>query len=272
MRKLSILFICAGLLLSLAACSGQEDSSKAETSSDSSVNNSTEASTDVSSEKTSDISAALSELSVEDATFDSDKDYSDAVVAKYIDVSVLTDKTKKDILDKLEGDKLTFSVDADISIAKGMSIGFSATVAKEGENNYRKISFASQDSITVKTQDGTFTVDEKNKTIKAVPDESNEESDYQDSVTKQIMSYLLSSFGFDKLEYKQNGAEEYNGEALTYEEYSSSGDITIKLYYNESTPRYIVSTNGDLSSVITINSFDSTVDSSLFDLSGYSKI
>ncbi len=268
MRKISILFVCAGLILSLAACSGQEGSGDADTSTESSVSDTAVSSAD----GKTDTSAALSELSIEDATFDSDKDYSDSVVSKYLDVSVLTDKTKKDILDKLEGDKLTLDAEAKISLVKGMSIGFTATVAKDGENTYRKISVASQDSIIVKNKDGIFTVDEKKKTVEAVPDESGDDGEAEDSVTQQVISYLLSSFGFDKLEYKQNGAEEYNGEALTYEEYTSSGDISIKLYYNESTPKYIVSTKEELSSVITINTFDSTADSSLFDLSEYSQI
>ena len=255
MKKTAALLLTAILLFSAASCSQDSGGKSSSGSPEQSSSNSTASS-----------EASEEEISIADATFDYDKDYSDTLLAEYIEPKDITDKTKKDVLDVLTGEKMTLDVSGKLEISDGIYVSFSAALSKSGDDTYLKTEFGSDKSTVLKLGEDYYSLDDEKKTALIGTREDAENTVDTDPTANKIMKYFTNAFSFDNVKQKKNGVATFKDEKLIYEEYTSGekGDSTVRLYYDGSTLKYIVSTKDKLESVITINSITSEADDSLF--------
>ena len=262
MKKIIGILLASLTLMSLAACQNSSDSSQTSKNSGTSSGDSSAASQSGSETASSE---QASEVSIAEAAFNIKKDYGDSTkLSEYMDLDILTDKTKTDVLDRLAADSMTMDVTGKIAIGDGINITFNATVAHDGDNSYFKTRYGSEESVVIRLGDVTYALDDDNK--QAVKVETiDKDTVSKDPVNSQVLKYLTQSFELENLKYHENGVAEYKDELLTYEEYTSDKS-TLRLYYDGNDLKYISNLKEGLESVITINSLTDTSDKTLFEL------
>ena len=253
------------VLLTVSACSGKENTAKSPDNTGASSQ--TEQSSDaVSSESSPSSDSNVSLPAVEEAAFNSDKDYSGTITSKFLDVSKLSDKTKSCVVDVLNGDKLTVNAEGKISIAKGITMDFTAAICKDGTNSSFNMNIAGQGINIIRNDKGTYLLDDENKTAtltKNDASDTNESAFYSNPAANKVVSFIAGIFGSDPITYVKSGAEVFEGEAMSYEEYAV-GKTSIKLYYNGSTIKYpVIDKDGAVSSV-KVNTLTASADPKSF--------
>ena len=248
MKKTVIALIAAMMILSMAACRNDKNTKSNSVPEGTSTASASEQLSDAQSsitpeskDNSSSPSGSTAELpDAEEATFNSDKDYSGTVTGKFVDVSKLSDKTKTCVVDVLNGDTLTLDAEGKLAIAKGISIDFSANIRKDKENTSFHMIIAGQESAVIRNESGTYVIDNSSKTAtlsKAESSDENESAFYTNPASGKVVSFIASLFGKEPLTYSKSGSEVFEGEALTYEEYTV-GSIIIRLYYDGNTIKY----------------------------------
>lgn len=269
MKKLFCALLAVLAIMTASACSGNEN--KNTSASSVSPASGTEKISDVQS-STSDIKSETSSSSdvsmpdVEEATFNSTKDYSGTVVAKFLDVSKLSDKTKSCVVDVLTGDSMALDSEGSFSIAKGITMDFSAAVSKDGDKTSFNMNIAGQNFKVIRNESGTYVIDDsaKTATLKNTGDTDEKESAfYSNPAAGKVVSFISGIFGSDPITYVKSSAEIYEGESLTCEEYAI-GKTSIKLYYNGNIIRYATVDKDGAVSVVKINSLTSAPDPESF--------
>ncbi|MBQ9461809.1 MAG: hypothetical protein IJU51_07855 [Clostridia bacterium] len=271
MKKTVCTLIAALLLLTASACAGKE--SKNTSANSISTASQTEMISDAESSAFSSadenpLSSKTSHPDIEEATFNSTKDYSDTVTARFLDVNKFSDKTKSNVIDVLNGDTLTLDSEGKFSIAKGLTMNFTAAVSKDGTNTSFSMDIAGQSIRVIRNESGTYVLDENTKTAKLSKSQDTNEKEsafYSNPASGKVVSFISGIFGSDPLTYVKTSAEVYEGESLTCEEYAV-GKTAIKIYYDGSTIRYAtVDKDGAVSSV-KINKLTSVPDPESFKL------
>lgn len=271
MKKTVCTLIAALLLLTASACAGKE--SKNTSANSISAASQTEMISDAESSALSSadenpLSSKTSLPDIEEATFNSTKDYSDNVTARFLDVNKFSDKTKSNVIDVLNGDTLTLDSEGKFSIAKGLTMNFTAAVSKDGTNTSFSMDIAGQSIRVIRNESGTYVLDENTKTAKLSKSQDTNEKEsafYSNPASGKVVSFISGIFGSDPLTYVKTSAEVYEGESLTCEEYAV-GKTAIKIYYDGSTIRYAtVDKDGAVSSV-KINKLTSVPDPESFKL------
>ena len=265
MKKIICTLLAAMVLLTVSACSGKENTAKSPDNTGASSQ--TEQSSDaVSSESSPSSDSNVSLPAVEEAAFNSDKDYSGTITSKFLDVSKLSDKTKSCVVDVLNGDKLTVNAEGKISIAKGITMDFTAAICKDGTNSSFNMNIAGQGINIIRNDKGTYLLDDENKTAtltKNDASDTNESAFYSNPAANKVVSFIAGIFGSDPITYVKSGAEVFEGEAMSYEEYAV-GKTSIKLYYNGSTIKYpVIDKDGAVSSV-KVNTLTASADPKSF--------
>lgn len=204
---------------------------------------------------------------VEEATFNSTKDYTDTIVQRYVDVSKLTDKTKAQVVDILNGSTFYMDISGSVQLAKGLSSHFDGVMAKDGDNRYFRTVIAGQTTAILQNDSGTYSLDETAKTAHAVSadEASGTSAFYSNQGAMQMFSKVMSTFGQDPLTYVQNGTEAFEGTSCLFEEYAV-GEAVIKLYYDGNTPKAITLTKGDFAVTVTVKALMPQADLALFQI------
>ncbi len=265
MKKIICTLLAAMVLLTVSACSGKENTAKSPDNTGASSQ--TEQSSDaVSSESSPSSDSNVSLPAVEEAAFNSDKDYSGTITSKFLDVSKLSDKTKSCVVDVLNGDKLTVNAEGKISIAKGITMDFTAAICKDGTNSSFNMNIAGQGINIIRNDKGTYLLDDENKTAtltKNDASDTNESAFYSNPAANKVVSFIAGIFGSDPITYVKSGAEVFEGEAMSYEEYAV-GKTSIKLYYNGSTIKYAVIDKDGAVSSVKVNTLTASADPKSF--------
>lgn len=273
MKRVFVFILTALIAVSLTACNKSEE--KAEISNDNSVSTLYE-----NSEQSEEISEELSEQSEKPEisqtdTSSSDDNRASDLISMLVDKSKLSENTRKSVIDVLESDSFYMNIEGNIVIFGAVTSNFDVEIAKSNNNTLEIVALGNQKMKFITNEKGTYTVDDKKKTaILTVPAKNNENSvknSDNDSYTSnelanKIISYFASSLGLDSVKFKQSGNEEYEGKKYDFDEYTSD-KADIKLYFDNSSLKYIVSTDKkDKQSVIKFNSLSSSPDSSLFEI------
>ncbi len=270
MKKTIAIVFTAILILSLCSCNKSEPS-QASSVSEASVPQ-TAAISDSGTPLPENPEAVQKLPSVETPEFNDTSDYSSTLVGRYLDVSRLTDKTKKNAVDIVNGKTVYIDINGSLAVANGVSMDFSAVAAKDGSKLYMSTSVLGNDSTILRNDEGIYILDSSGKTATLLQKDMSENINktspiYNNEGLKNAVSFITSLFGPNELSFVSNGVEEFRGSAMTYEEYKA-GDALIKLYYAGNTLRYIsVDKNGAVSEIV-INALSSTPESSLFDIPG----
>ena len=284
MKKSIILLFTVLLSLSITSCH-KSDNEPSQISATVSETISEESSKQV-SEK-SQISSKPAESSVESSQQSSEisrlsenaskiSDYSKKIIEKTIDINDLGEQTKSAIDNVLQNEDIYINANGNIALFTGVSISFNAEMARTDDNIMEKFTVGENSVKIIQNQDGTFLIDDKNKTVSKtggayspdnLPEIKDTETDYtQNDFANQIISYMSSSFGLKSLKYTKNGSENYNGKNYSFDEYSAD-DKTIKVYFENDLPVYIVSLDeNNKKSVIEISSISSSPDKNIFEL------
>lgn len=274
MKKVCVIVLLAATLLLSAACS-QKNNSSDKNSSTSPLSGTSSSASDISGTSSSEASVSEEEKTssdsstapaIEDATFENSKDYSSNPVSKFVDVSKITDKTKADVLDVIGSSALTIKAEGSFTIAQGISVSFSAQISKDGSSSCFNLSLGGRESVVLKNEKGTYSLDTAKKTASLIKSADASESAtsafYSNPASSQVLSYLASTFGQAPLTYVRNGEEEYKGASLSFEEYAV-GDNSIKLYYDGHVLKYIVLDKKGVASTITVKELKAEADPSL---------
>lgn len=273
MKKTLAVIIASLMIISLCSCSkGSQEQTSSSSERSAVQTNAAESSnvsqTEVTSQPENSTSSVTELPPVETPEFNDTTDYTSTLAGKYLDVSKLTDKTKKDVIDVINSDSLYLNINGSLAIAKGISTDFAVTASKDGSLLYLCTTVLGKDSIILRNDDGIYRLNSADKTAsllqKGISESSDETSPvYSNDGLNKAISFITSIFGANELSFVKNGAEEYKGSALTYEEYKA-GKAVIRLYSEGSTLKYITVDNNGNVSEITINALSPEAEPSLF--------
>lgn len=267
------------MLLSTAACTSNSGSANPEsadstthTASQPSVNASDTAvsATDTSSAGESSPSAdetASSTPVLEEATFNSTKDYTDTIVQRYVDVSKLSDKTKENVVDIFNGNPFSADITGTVQLAKGLTTQFAAVMAKNGEQRYFRTEIAGQTTVLLQNAEGAYRLDEGTKTAVpfSVEEQGGTSAFYSNQGAVEMFTRVIAAFGQEPLTYVRNSLATYEGNTCLCEEYAV-GDAPIKLYYDGDTVKGMTLSKGDFVVNVTVNHLTASADAALFQL------
>ncbi len=208
-------------------------------------------------------SSAVSKVSQSTEPGKPAKDRSGSELNKYVNVSSLTERAQEKVVDVFDSGKFTLEAEGDVAIMRGLNLTFRIKLAKDGKKLYKSLFSAGQTVTSVTNDGGTYTLDADNKT--AVKEQEEDSDSLKDTLSQKLISYVMKCFGLNDLTYRQDGQEEFEGQTLSFEEYSS-GDMVIKLYYDGDSPKYLSAVNGSQKSLITVKQFSADADSTLFEI------
>ena len=259
------------LLLAVSGCSKSDQTSKAADSTPSDTVTISAPDTTAQDSKSQNESSLTSgsEQTAEEATFDYQKDYSDSIIRRYMDVSRFSDKTKKYVIDPLCSDACSVKLTAKASIAPGLNTKISVTYAKDGDQRYIYTDLM-PDSTYLKNSSGVYTLNFTDHTAKLTSSDSTSQesavspsSFIDNSAVNTLSAKLLPDFGQSPLTYVQSGAETYQQIPCTFAEYAV-GKTSIKLYYEGNTLRFIRLQKDDLSAEVTFEYLKDSAEESFF--------
>lgn len=278
MKKIFLLLFSILLSLSITSChkNESEPSQISVTVSETVSSQISEVSTtsSLSAESSTESSQQSSEVSTLSENASKISDYSKKIIQKAVDINELGQQTQTALNNVLLYENIYLNVKGDIALFSGVSIPFQAEMAR-GDNAVMENFIVGESSVKIiQNSDGTFLIDDQNKTVSKTggafsPDNLPQIKDTKNNYTQndfanQIISYISQSFGLNSLKYIKNGSESYNGKNYSFDEYSAD-DKTIKVYFDNDLPVYITSHDqNNRESVIEIASLSSSPDKSLF--------
>ena len=265
MKRIITALLSALLTLSLCSCGSQNAAEQT-----SSVPESSAAQTAVISEscaqKESSPSAKEEPSAYEEPRFSDTTDYSGTFAARFVDAGRLSDRTKKNAVDIINGNAFYIDADGTLSLPGGVSMEFSAAAAKDGEKLFLRTSAYGNDSLFIRNGDGIYSVDTSNDQASLIKD-GELSPFYSNEVISTAFTCLSYLFGSSELSFVKGGSEEFEGSVLSFEEYKAGGS-TIKLYYDGDTLKYVTAENSGAVSQVRINRLSAQPDPALFVLPG----
>lgn len=269
MKRLLTVLAASLIVLSLCSCKNENSaqSSSSAASSDSSIST-TESY--VSSENNTSESPEKSLPSAEEPVFSDEKDYKDTLAGKYLDINKLTDKTKKNVVDIINGDTLSLILDGNIAAAQGISFNFSTTVSKDGSKLYLSTTAVGRTNTILRDDTAVYSLDDKTKTaslLQKLGEESSGEVSpfYKSDTVTRAVTIITAIFGSNELSFVNSGNEDYDGFVYYFEEYKS-GSTLIKLLYDGNTLKYVIIDKDGSESLLTIERLSAVPDDSLLEL------
>ncbi len=269
MKRLLTVLAASLIVLSLCSCKNENSaqSSSSAASSDSSIST-TESY--VSSENNTYESPEKSLPSAEEPVFSDEKDYKDTLAGKYLDINKLTDKTKKNVVDIINGDTLSLILDGNIAAAQGISFNFSTTVSKDGSKLYLSTTAVGRTNTILRDDTAVYSLDDKTKTaslLQKLGEESSGEVSpfYKSDTVTRAVTIITAIFGSNELSFVNSGNEDYDGFVYYFEEYKS-GSTLIKLLYDGNTLKYVIIDKDGSESLLTIERLSAVPDDSLLEL------
>lgn len=269
MKRLLTVLAASLIVLSLCSCKNENSaqSSSSAASSDSSIST-TESY--VSSENNTSESPEKSLPSAEEPVFSDEKDYKDTLAGKYLDINKLTDKTKKNVVDIINGDTLSLILDGNIAAAQGISFNFSTTVSKDGSKLYLSTTAVGRTNTILRDDTAVYSLDDKTKTASLVQKLGEESSGevspfYKSDTVTRAVTIITAIFGSNELSFVNSGNEDYDGFVYYFEEYKS-GSTLIKLLYDGNTLKYVIIDKDGSESLLTIERLSAVPDDSLLEL------
>ena len=256
MKKLLAILLSAITVLPLCSCARQ---GTAEQPSAASEGSATPAAV-ISEATVSQVSSASSTDDTE-PRFNDTTDYSGTLAARFADVGRLSDRTKKNAVDIINGDSFFIDVNGTLALPGGIAMEFGAAAARDGSRLYLRTNALGKESLVIRNDSGVYGVDTETNEAVALSGELS--PFYGNEVISNAMSLLGSIFGQDELSFVKGGSEEYEGSVLSLEEYKA-GDTTIKLYYDGGSLKYACAENGGAVSEIKINALSAEPDPALF--------
>ncbi len=243
-QYISAILVCT-LFLSLAACSGVNEPAGSEelsVMSSAALSESADSPASVQPSHAS-LPSSASSVSDEEATFDSQKDYSGTLISRFLDVSRLSDKTKQNIADVLCADAFSVSIKADIRLEETISTSLTITASADGINRYFSFDAAGNRNVYLVNSSGAYVLSPSDKTARRLSDGEKTAAGVlsvaDNPIVRQLLQSVLPDFGQAPLSFVQNGTELYREQPLDFEEYVL-GRTSVKLYYDGNTPKYIL--------------------------------
>ena len=263
MKKLLIILFSALLMLSLCSCGSQ---SSAEQSLP--VSEGQTAQTAVITENTSQeesVPSSETDLSYDKTPeFSDTTDYSGTLAARFVDADRLSDRTKKNAVDIINGNAFYLDANGTLALPGGVSMEFSAAAARDGDKLFLHTSALGGESLIIRNDDGIYSIDTAEKKASLIKG-GDFSPFYSNEVISKAITYMSYVSGSGELSFVRGGSEEYQGSVLGFEEYKS-GSSSIKLYYDNDTLKYITADSSGTVSQIEVNSLSSSPDPALFAL------
>lgn len=192
----------------------------------------------------------------------------DSVLSKYINVSALSEKSRKTMGEFLNSDELTIEAEGSLAAAKGFNVNFTAKIVKDADKSFLKFNFMNTDYTTLRTKDGVYSIDDTKKTAVFTPMKTDIPETSDSSVLESAKNALPSFKTLDitALSFVKDGEEEYEGTSYFCENYLA-GDFTLKLYYDKDNHiKYLTAEKDGLVSYMKFNTLTQTADKSLLEI------